>query len=107
MRDYIHVVDLGLGHLKALQWLDSSNGFGIFNLGRGRGVSVLELVNAFQAATGVHIPYTFAPRRAGDVDMCFADATLAERELKWRAERDIEAMCRDSWNWQINNPNGY
>jgi len=107
VRDYIHVVDLALGHIKALEWLQTGRGVGMFNLGTGRGVSVLQLVYAFEEANGVRIPYAIAPRRAGDVAQCYADATAAARELKWQAKRSIVEMCKDSWNWQTNNPDGY
>jgi len=107
VRDYIHVVDLAIGHVRALTWLQQNSGIGIFNLGTGSGVSVLELINAFALATGVHIPYAFAPRREGDVAKCFGDASKARSELDWRAERGLLEMCRDAWLWQKNNPQGY
>ena len=106
VRDYIHVVDLARGHVAALQALEQP-GVSVFNLGTGRGYSVLEIVAAFEAANGVKIPYVMDPRRPGDVAACWSDPRKAERVLGWRAEKTIEDMCRDSWNWQKNNPNGY
>lgn len=106
VRDYIHVIDLARGHAAALQAL-RAGGVEVFNLGTGRGYSVLELVAAFEAASGVKIPYVIDPRRPGDIAVCYADPKKAERVLGWRAERDLGDMCRDSWNWQRNNPNGY
>lgn len=102
VRDYIHVVDLALGHVKTLQKLAEAGGVLTFNLGTGRGNSVLQMVHAFEQASGRSIPYQFAPRRAGDIAQCYADAGLAERELGWRAERTIEQMCADTWRWQAN-----
>jgi len=107
VRDYIHVMDLADGHIKALVKLDGSAGVFVHNLGTGVGYSVLELVSAFEEASGVKIPYEFAPRRPGDVTICYADPTKAKAELNWTAEKGIVEMCRDSWNWQKNNPNGY
>ena len=107
MRDYIHVVDLAKGHLKALEKLESSTGVLTYNLGTGSGSSVLDMVKAFENATGKKVPYTIAPRRPGDVAACYADPTKAESELGWKAERGIEEMCEDTWRWQSNNPNGY
>jgi len=106
VRDYIHVVDLALGHLKALQRLDTPQCSEI-NLGTGNGYSVLEVVKAFEQASGQAIPYRISPRRAGDVAACYADPARAARQLDWRAQRGIEVMCRDHWNWQKQNPNGY
>ncbi len=106
VRDYLHVVDLALGHLKALQAL-SMLGVSRYNLGTGKGVSVLEMVRAFVRATGVEVPYRFAPRRAGDLAAFWADADMAERELGWRAERGLEEMMADTWRWQSANPAGY
>ena len=106
VRDYIHVMDLARGHAAALKALETG-GVEVFNLGTGRGYSVLEVVAAFEAASGVKIPYVLDPRRPGDIAACWADPGKAERVLGWRAERDIADMCRDSWNWQKNNPNGY
>jgi UDP-glucose 4-epimerase len=107
VRDYIHVVDLAHGHLKALEKVMSSNGVEAYNLGTGMGYSVLEIVNAFEKASGVQIPYQIVDRRPGDIAVCYADATKAKNELGWVATRGIEEMCRDSWKWQKNNPNGY
>lgn len=107
VRDYIHVVDLAKGHLKALESFASLPGVGIYNLGTGVGYSVLDLVNNFQKANDVEIPYVIADRRPGDIGTCYADASRAEKILNWKTEKDLEDMCRDSWNWQKNNPNGY
>ena len=106
VRDYIHVVDLAKGHLKALECLTEPQCLTV-NLGTGSGYSVLDVVNAFEKASGRKIAYTFAPRRAGDVAACYADPELAERLLGWKAQRDIATMCEDHWRWQINNPEGY
>ncbi|WP_338844568.1 UDP-glucose 4-epimerase GalE [Massilia sp. W12] len=100
MRDYIHVVDLALGHVKTLEKLPSLPGIHTWNLGTGRAYSVLEMVAAFEKACGRPIPYQIVARRPGDIATCYADASLALRDLGWRAERDIEDMCRDAWNWQ-------
>ncbi len=107
VRDYIHVVDLAKGHLKALKSFAEYKGVGTYNLGTGIGYSVLDLVNNFQLANDVKIPYRIVERRPGDVATCYADATLAKEVLGWTAEKTLEDMCRDSWNWQKNNPNGY
>ena len=107
VRDYIHVVDLAMGHVKALDALIHLTGSHVYNLGTGNGTSVLELVQAFQQATGQAIPYEISARRPGDVATCFADSSKAERELNWKAVRGIVEMCRDSWKWQKENPNGY
>lgn len=107
VRDYIHVVDLAAGHLKALEKLEDGPGLFVYNLGTGRGSSVLEVVAAFEKATGVRVPCRIAGRRQGDVAACWADPGKAQRELGWKAERDLETMCRDSWNWQKKNPKGY
>ncbi|KDR94632.1 UDP-glucose 4-epimerase [Peptoclostridium litorale DSM 5388] len=107
VRDYIHVVDLARGHVRALDRIAGECGVGTYNLGTGKGCSVLELVRAFESETGVDIPYEIAGRRPGDVAICYADVSKAERELGWKAEHDIMKMCRDSWNWQRNNPKGY
>ena len=107
VRDYIHVVDLAMGHVKALDALIHLTGSHVYNLGTGNGTSVLELVQAFQQATGQPIPYEISTRRPGDVATCFADSSKAERELNWKAVRGIVEMCRDSWKWQKENPNGY
>ena len=107
VRDYIHVVDLALGHLKALAQLDREPGVAVYNLGTGRGYSVLEAVAAFEKACGKPIPYRFAPRRSGDVPACYADPAKANRELGWSANLDLADMCRDAWRWQSQNPAGY
>jgi len=107
VRDYIHVMDLAEGHVRALAWLQHQTGVHVFNLGTGRGCSVLEMVRAFERASGCAVPYRIAPRRAGDVAEVYADPSKAERELNWKAVHDIEAMCRDAWNWQKQNPLGY
>lgn len=109
VRDYIHVVDLAKGHVKALQAFENKqvDNFYTVNLGTGKGYSVLEMINAFAAASKQPIPYTIAPRRSGDVACCYADTSLAKRLLDWQAEKDINAMCEDTWRWQSNNPKGY
>lgn len=107
VRDYIHVVDLARGHVKALKKLAPGSGVNIYNLGTGQGYSVLDIVKNFEAATGLDIPYVIDPRRAGDIATCYCDASKAERELGWKAEYGIRRMCEDSWRWQKNNPNGY
>lgn len=106
MRDYIHVVDLAIGHLKALERLREPQCFEV-NLGTGAGYSVLDVVNSFEKASGRPIPYELAPRRAGDVASCYANPAFAAELLQWRAERNLEAMCVDAWRWQSNNPNGF
>ena len=107
VRDYIHVVDLAQGHLRALEKLIKSSGLDIYNLGTGLGYSVLDMVNNFERITGEKVPYKIVDRRPGDIDSCYADPSKAKKELGWKAKRDIEDMCRDAWNWQVNNPNGY
>lgn len=107
VRDYIHVVDLAKGHLKALEKIRNSNGIDAYNLGTGTGYSVLDLVKNFEKATGQEIPYEIVSRRAGDIAECFADPAKAKSMLDWVAEKDIEDMCRDSWKWQSMNPEGY
>ena len=107
VRDYIHVVDLAKGHVKALKAIEENCGVAIYNLGTGRGYSVLELVHAFEKVSGVTIPYVVEERRPGDIVVCYSDPGKAKRELGWKAEYDIYDMCRDSWNWQKKNPNGY
>ncbi|MBQ7624970.1 MAG: UDP-glucose 4-epimerase GalE [Clostridia bacterium] len=102
VRDYIHVVDLARGHLKALKYAEAHTGCETFNLGTGKGYSVLEVVNTFSAVNGVKVPYVIAPRRAGDLDICYADTKKAERLLGFKAEKDLSDMCRDSWRWQQN-----
>ena len=107
VRDYIHVVDLAKAHLKALERANTRTGIEYFNIGTGKGYSVLELVAAYEKATGIKINYLIAPRRPGDVAKCYADAHKAHKVLGWRAENDIDDMCRDMANWQKKNPNGY
>ena len=107
VRDYIHVVDLARGHIKALQKLAQSPGCVTYNLGTGAGYSVLDMVKAFEKASGRTVAYRIAGRRAGDIAACYADPELARRELGWAAEYGVEAMCEDSWRWQSNNPEGY
>ncbi|HDL64754.1 MAG TPA: UDP-glucose 4-epimerase GalE [Proteobacteria bacterium] len=107
VRDYIHVVDLAIGHLKALEKLAANPGLVIYNLGTGRGYSVLEMAAAFEKACGKKIPYELVARRPGDIAECYANPALANRELGWSADREIEEMCADSWRWQSGNPNGY
>lgn len=107
VRDYIHVVDLARGHLCALEKLCRGAGLFTYNLGTGRGYSVLEMVAAFERASGRHVPYRVAARRPGDVAACYADASLAQRELGWRATLGVDRMCADTWRWQSDNPGGY
>ena len=107
VRDYIHVVDLALGHLKALHRLSDNPGVATYNLGTGKGYSVLDMVNAFARASGRKIPYTITARRPGDIACCYADPSLAETELDWKAVRGLDEMCVDAWRWQTKNPNGY
>lgn len=106
-RDYIHVVDLAIGHLKALKKLEENPGLVVYNLGTGSGYTVLELVETFEKINEVSVPYEIAPRRPGDAASCYADPSKAEKELDWTTERGLEEMCRDAWNWQQKNPNGY
>ena len=107
VRDYIHVMDLARGHVAALGWMAGRTGCEVFNLGTGKGTSVLEIIHAFSAACGRELPYVIEPRRAGDVTANWADCTKARELMGWEATRGIADMCRDSWNWQSNNPNGY
>lgn len=109
VRDYIHIVDLAEGHVKALDKLRNiaETGFFAFNLGTGVGLSVLEMVHAFEKASGRKINYKLVDRRSGDIATCFADASLADKTLGWKAKRGIDEMCVDTWRWQSNNPNGY
>jgi UDP-glucose 4-epimerase len=107
VRDYIHVVDLAKGHLKAVQKLAEQPGAVAYNLGTGKGYSVLEVVAAFEQASGKTIAYNIAPRRAGDIASCYAEPALAREALGWQAELGIEEMARDGWRWQSQNPNGY
>lgn len=107
VRDYIHVVDLAVGHVAALQAIRRQCGLAIYNLGTGQGYSVLDVVNAFVKVNQVPVPYSIKPRRAGDIATCYSNPAKAELELGWKAQYGIEEMCRDSWNWQRKNPNGY
>lgn len=107
VRDYIHVVDLAVGHVKAIEKIKENPGLKVYNLGTGVGYSVLDIVKNFEKATGVIIPYKIAARRPGDIATCYSDASLAKKELGFVAKRGIFEMCRDSWNWQSKNPNGY
>lgn len=108
VRDYIHVVDLAVGHVKAIEKLAAAHGGVLtYNLGTGKGYSVLDMVKNFEKASGVRIPYEIKPRRPGDIATCYADASKAKEELGWEAIRDLAEMCEDSWRWQKNNPNGY
>lgn len=107
VRDYIHVVDLAIGHVKAIDYILTNPGLDVINLGTGVGYSVLNMVKAFSRACGKEIPYEIKPRRAGDIAMCYADPSRASRVLGWKAERGLDEMCEDSWRWQNANPNGY
>jgi UDP-glucose 4-epimerase len=107
VRDYIHVVDLAQGHVAALRYLAEHDGVATVNLGTGQGYSVLDMVQAFAAASGRQVPYQIAPRRVGDIARCFADPALAERLFGWRASRGVAEMCADTWRWQHMNPDGY
>ncbi len=107
VRDYIHVVDLAIGHLRALDKIKENPGVAIYNLGTGHGYSVLEVVSNFEKATGVKIPYKIMPRRPGDIATCYASPEKAKKELNWEAKRDIYDMCKDSWKWQSTHPDGF
>jgi UDP-glucose 4-epimerase len=107
VRDYIHVVDLAIGHVKAVEKAMRDTGVSIYNLGTGHGVSVLELVHAFEKASGVQIPYRIEPRRPGDIAVCYADASKAAKELGWTAKLGVDRMCADTWRWQSQNPEGF
>lgn len=107
VRDYIHVMDLAEGHVCALRYAMENKGIETVNLGTGRGYSVLDIINAFVRVTGVDVPYRIAPRREGDVAVCYADTEKAERVLGWKAKRGLDDMCADTWRWQKNNPRGY
>lgn len=107
VRDYIHVVDLAVGHVKALKKIQEKAGVCIYNLGTGVGYSVLDMVHAFEEASGKKVPYQIKERRAGDIASCYSDATKARKELGWTAERGLKEMCEDAWRWQSQNPNGY
>jgi len=107
VRDYIHVVDLAIGHVKSLKKIEDNTGLKIYNLGTGNGYSVLEVIKAFEIASNKSIPYKIVGRRPGDIAECYADPSLAEAELNWKAELGIKEMCADAWRWQSNNPDGY
>jgi len=107
VRDYIHVVDLAIGHVKSLKKIEDNTGLKIYNLGTGNGYSVLEVIKAFEIASNKSIPYKIVGRRPGDIAECYADPSLAEAELNWEAELGIKEMCADAWRWQSNNPDGY
>ncbi|WP_150269435.1 UDP-glucose 4-epimerase GalE [Paenibacillus tepidiphilus] len=107
VRDFIHVVDVARGHIKAIEYIDSSSGVSIFNLGTGRGYSVMELVSVFEEETKAKINYRVVDRRPGDTAICYSNPSKAEVELNWRAMKSIEEMCEDAWRWQLKNPNGY
>lgn len=107
VRDYIHVVDLAVGHVKAIQKIFDKPGLAVFNLGTGKGYSVLDMVKAFSKASGKEVPYEIKPRREGDIAMCYADPKKAREELGWEAEHGLDEMCEDTWRWQSMNPDGY
>ena len=107
VRDYIHVVDLAIGHIKAIDHVLETQSLDIYNLGTGTGYSVLDIVNAFQKVNNITIPYEIVDRRPGDIATCYSNPAKALAELNWKAERGIEEMCRDTWRWQSMNPNGY
>lgn len=107
VRDYIHVTDLALGHIKAVEKVLGSRGLEAYNLGTGKGTSVLELIRFFEETSGVKVSYRIAPRRAGDIAVCYADPSKALRELGWSTKRDVRQMCEDGWRWQTKNPNGF
>lgn len=107
VRDYLHVVDLSIGHIRALERNFREGGYKVYNLGTGVGYSVLDLVKAFESANNIPVPYKIVDRRPGDVAVCYADATAANRELNWKTEFDLVDMCRDTWKWQSQNPNGF
>ena len=106
-RDYIHVVDLALGHVSSLKLMETNCGLKVYNLGTGRGYSVLDVINAMRKASGKDIPYKVVGPREGDVPVSYADASLAEKEMGWKAVKGIEEMCSDAWNWQVKNPRGF
>ena len=107
VRDYIHVMDLATGHVNAIDKIKENPGVKVYNLGTGKGYSVLDVIKNFSEASGIDIPYVITDRRPGDIAECYSDATLAKEELGWEAKYDIKEMCADSWNWQKNNPNVY
>ena len=106
-RDFIHVTDLAIGHVKAVEYAMNNKGIEVFNMGTGTPYSVIEIVNAFEEANGIKVNHEFGPRRPGDLPECWADASKADRVLGWKAERGLVKMCKDTWNWQKNNPEGY
>ena len=107
VRDYIHVLDLAKGHIEALKHMERHRGEVTVNLGTGVGVSVLELISAFEKASGKKVPYRIGPRRQGDIAECYADPSLAAKLLNWRAALNLDRMCQDSWRWQVQNQRGY
>ncbi|MBR4444357.1 MAG: UDP-glucose 4-epimerase GalE [Solobacterium sp.] len=107
VRDYIHVVDLARGHVKAIEGFAKYPGVSVYNLGTGTGYSVIDMIHAFEKACGKQLPYVIDPRRPGDIATCYSDPSKAYKELGWKAEKTLEDMCRDAWNWQSNNPDGY
>lgn len=107
IRDYIHVMDLAEGHLKAIEHISNHKGFYVYNLGTGNGYSVLQMIKALEKASGCTVPYEFVERRSGDIAECWSDPKLAAEKINWKATRDLDVMMRDAWNWQKNNPNGY
>ena len=107
VRDYIHVVDLAQGHVKAIEYAAAHKGSEVFNLGTGVGYSVLDIVRAFEEVNGIKIPYSIVARRPGDIAECYANPVKAKELLGWTAKKDLKEMCRDAWNWQVNNPAGY
>ena len=107
VRDYIHVVDLAKGHVAAVKYADGNLGCEVFNLGTGTGYSVLDMVKAFNEANGLDLPYKIVDRRPGDIATCYADPAKSASVLGWKAEKNLQDMCRDSWNWQKNNPQGF
>ena len=107
VRDYIHVVDLAKGHVAAIRGFETLQGVNVFNLGTGVGYSVLDIIHAFEKACGKELPYVIDPRRPGDVAVCYSDPTKARNVLNWKAEKNLDDMCRDGWRWQSSNPNGY
>ena len=107
VRDYIHVVDLARGHVAALQKLEGQSGLNIYNIGTGKGYSVLEIIKNMEKAVGKKIPYEITERRSGDIASCYADSKKAKDELGWEAKFDIERMCQDAWRWQSKHPNGF
>ncbi|MCB1644415.1 MAG: NAD-dependent epimerase/dehydratase family protein, partial [Pseudomonadales bacterium] len=107
IRDYIHVVDLAKGHLAAVRKLDQNPGLVTYNLGTGKGYSVMDIVTSFQHVTNIEIPHVFGPRRAGDIPASYTDPMLAEQELGWKAEKNLQDILRDAWRWQQKNPDGF